>query len=165
MEEKGESQNNKLEEIKKEQVKTKKAINKLKEEQKKTNNMLNELKVEQAKTTNKINETNKLLTELINLAKDQRKNQNQNEITMPQNNSEQIKNIIEINEIPRYINISKKPSKKRDEMPIISLINNLEISDENAKKKSIEEKGHKLQKNNLFNFNKITTININLKDN
>ena len=35
LEEKGESQNNKLEEIKKEQVEIKKAINKLKEEQKK----------------------------------------------------------------------------------------------------------------------------------
>ena len=69
MGEKAESQNNKLEEIKKEQVETKKAIIILKEQQKKTNQKLNELKVEQAKTTNLIKETNKLLTELITLTR------------------------------------------------------------------------------------------------
>ena len=45
------------------------------------------------------------------------------------------------------------------------MINNLEISDESAKKKSIGEKGHKLMKNNIFNTNKITKINLYLDDN
>ena len=123
------------------------------------------MKVEQAKTTNSINETNKLLKELITLTREQRKNQNQHEITIPQNISEPIKNIIEINEIPRYINILKKPDEKSDEMSIRSLNNNLEISDESEKKKSIGEKGHKLMKNNIFNTNKITKINLYLEDN
>ena len=123
------------------------------------------MKVEQAQTTNSINETNKLLKELITLTREQRKNQNQHEITIPQNISEPIKNIIEINEIPRYINILKKPDEKSDEMSIRSLNNNLEISDESEKKKSIGEKGHKLMKNNIFNTNKITKINLYLEDN
>ena len=165
MEEKAESQINKLEEIKKEQVETKKAIIILKEQQKKTNQKLNELKVEQAKTTNSINVTNKLLTEFLNLKRDKLKNHNQKAITIPQNSSEQIKNIIEINETPRYINILKKPDEKSDEISIWSLINKLEISDESAKKKSIGEKGHKLMKNNIFNTNKITKINMLREDN
>ena len=118
MEEKAESQINKLEEIKKEQVETKKAIIILKEQQKKTNQKLNELKAEQAKTTNSINVTNKLLTEFLNLKRDKLKNHNQNAITILQNSSKQIKNIIEINETPRYINILKKPDEKSDEISI-----------------------------------------------
>ena len=118
VEEKAESQINKLEEIKKEQVETKKAIIILKEKQKKTNQKLNELKVEQAKTTNSINVTNKLLTEFLNLKRDKLKNNNQNAITIPQNSSEQIKSVIEINETPRYINILKKPDEKSDEISI-----------------------------------------------
>ena len=123
MEEKAESQINKLEEIKKEQVETKKAIIILKEQQKKTNQTLNELKVEQAKTTNSVNElkaelaktnnsvniTNELLIELLNLKRNKLKNHNQNAITNPKNSSEQVKNI---NETPRYINILKKPEEK-----------------------------------------------------
>ena len=187
MEEKAESQINKLEEIKKEQVETKKAIIILKEQQKKTNQKLNELKVEQAKTTNSINVTNKLLTEFLNLKRDKLKNHNQNAITILQNSSKQIKNIIEINETP---SILKKPEEKSEEISIRSLINNLEISDtsskkeiigvkgyklmkdnkleisdESAKKKNIGEKGHKLMKNNIFNTNKITKINMHREDN
>ena len=130
--EKAEIQNDKLEEIKKEQLETKKAIIILKEQQKQTNQKLNELKVEQVKTNNSLNElraeqakntdsvniTNKLLTELLNLKRDKLKNNNQNAITIPQNSSEQIKSVIEINETPRYINILKKPDEKRDEISI-----------------------------------------------
>ena len=108
MGEKAEIQNDKLEEIKKEQLETKKAIIILKEQQKKTNQKLNELKVEQvktnnslnvlraeqAKTTDSVNITNKLLTELLNLKRDKLKNNNQNAITIPQNSSEQIKSVI-----------------------------------------------------------------------
>ena len=161
--EKAEIQNDKLEEIKKEQLETKKAIIILKEQQKKTNqklnelkfvqaktntsinvlraeqvkanNQLNELRAEQAKTTDSVNITNKLLTELLNLKRDKLKNNNQNAITIPQNSSEQIKSVIEINETPRYINILKKPEEKSDEISFRSIINNLEISDANAKKK------------------------------
>ena len=53
----------------------------------------------------------------------------------------------------------QKPDEKSDEMSIRSVINNLEISDESVKKKSIGEKGNKLMKNNIFNTNKITKIN------
>ena len=116
MGEKAEIQNDKLEEIKKEQLETKKAIIILKEQQKQTNQKLNELKVEQVKTNNSLNElraeqikannslnelraeqakttdsvnvTNKLLTELLNLKRDKLKNNNQNAITIPQNSSE-----------------------------------------------------------------------------
>ena len=80
MEEKAESQNNKLEEIKKEQVETKKAIIILKEQQKKTNQKLNELKVEQAKTTNSFNVTNKLLKEFLNLKRNKLKKNTCNSI-------------------------------------------------------------------------------------
>ena len=124
------------------------------------------MKAEQAKTTNSINATNKLLTEFLNLKRDKLKNHNQNAITILQNSSKQIKNIIEINETPRYINILKKPDEKSDEIYIWSLINNnLEILDESAKKKNIREKGHKLMKNNIFNTNKITKINMHREDN
>ena len=123
------------------------------------------MKAEQAKTTNSINVTNKLLTELLNLKRNKLKNHNQKAITIPQNSSEQIKNIIEINETPRYINILKKPDEKSDEIYIWSLINNLEISDACSKKKNIREKGHKLMKNNIFNTNKITIINVHRDDN
>ena len=178
--EKAEIQNDKLEEIKKEQLETKKAIIILKEQQKKTNQKLNELKVEQVKTNNSLNElraeqikannslnelraeqakntdsvniTNKLLTELLNLKRDKLKNNNQNAITIPQNSSEQIKSVIEINETPRYINILKKPEEKSDEISFRSIINNLEISDASEKKKNIEVKEHKLRDDNhLFN--------------
>ena len=187
MEEKAESQINKLEEIKKEQVETKKAIIILKEQQKKTNQKLNELKAEQAKTTNSVNVTNELLIELLNLKRNKLKNHNQNAITNPKNSSEQVKNI---NETPRYINILKKPEEKSEEISIRSLINNLEISDtsskkeiigvkgyklmkdnkleisdESGKKKNIGAKGHKLMKNNIFNTNKITKINVHREDN
>ena len=53
----------------------------------------------------------------------------------------------------------QKPDEKSDEMSIRSVINNLEISDESVKKKSIGERGNKLMKNNIFNTNKITKIN------
>ena len=43
--------------------------------------------------------------------------------------------------------------------------NKLEISDEREKKKNIREKGHKLMKNNIFNTNKITKINVHREDN
>ena len=162
MGEKAEIQNDKLEEIKKEQLETKKAIIILKEQQKKTNQKLNELKVEQVKTNNSLNVlraeqakntdsvniTNKLLTELLNLKRDKLKNNNQNAITIPQNSSEQIKSVIEINETLRYINILKKPEEKSDEISFRSIINNLEISDASAKKKNIEVKEHKLRDDN-----------------
>ena len=187
MGEKAEIQNDKLEEIKKEQLETKKAIIILKEQQKKTNQKLNELKVEQVKTNNSLNElraeqikannslnelraeqakntdsvniTNKLLTELLNLKRDKLKNNNQNAITIPQNSSEQIKSVIEINETPRYINILKKPEEKSDEISFRSIINNLEISDASAKKKNIEVKEHKLRDDNhLLNNLEISDI-------
>ena len=53
----------------------------------------------------------------------------------------------------------QKPDEKSDEMSIRSVINNLEISDESVKKKSIGERGNKLIKNNILNTNKITKIN------
>ena len=79
------------------------------------------MKAEQAKTTNSINVTNKLLTEFLNLKRDKLKNHNQNAITILQNSSKQIKNIIEINETPRYINILKKPDEKSDEIYIFEV--------------------------------------------
>jgi len=43
--------------------------------------------------------------------------------------------------------------------------NKLEISDEREKKKNIREKGHKLMKNNMINTNKISKINVYRDDN
>ena len=129
--------NTSINELKVEQVKTNNSLNVLRAEQVKANNSLNELRAEQAKTTDSVNITNKLLTELLNLKRDKLKNNNQNAITIPQNSSEQIKSVIEINETPRYINILKKPEEKSDEISFRSIINNLEISDANAKKKNI----------------------------
>ena len=44
---------------------------------------------------------------------------------------------MKLQDILIYINILKKPEEKSDEISFRSIINNLEISDANAKKKNI----------------------------